>query len=313
MLNSKQIEVFYTVYKEGSLTRAARSLNVSQPSISNSLSYSEQKLNLKLFLRQGRRLIPTPEADILYKHAQEVNRHISVFNNVSRNLISDQLGYINVGCTPSLGLRLMPKLIKAYLKQEPQALFNIVNLQSSELERQLRELTFDIVICFNPEGSEVIRKQVLKKGQMLLITPPDFRSSKAELDISEISDLPFIRIKNLQPSESQDSLESHLRRNKIDLKWVVQTETFEVAKSLVAEGIGFALVDDFSISQTSLPENVGLYSFAPRIIYEIGALCNLEKPLSLPATKFVRFIDESSQNGFAGNGEANRFSSIWPD
>jgi len=299
MLNSKQIEVFYTVYKEGSLTRAARSLNVSQPSISNSLSYSEQKLNLKLFLRQGRRLIPTPEADILYKHAQEVNRHISQFNNVSRNLISDQLGYINVGCTPSLGLRLMPKLIKAYLKQEPQALFNIVNLQSSELERQLRELTFDIVVCFNPEESDIIRKQVLKKGQMLLITPPDFRSSKAELHISEISDLPFIRIKNLQPSESQDSLESHLRRNKIDLKWVVQTETFEVAKSLVAEGIGFALVDDFSISQSSLPENVGLYSFAPRIIYEIGALCNVEKPMSMPATKFVRFIDEFSQKGFA--------------
>ena len=299
MLNSKQIEVFYTVYKEGSLTRAARSLKVSQPSISNSLSYSEQKLNLKLFLRQGRRLIPTPEADILYKHAQEVNRHISQFNNVSRNLISDQLGYINVGCTPSLGLRLMPKLIKAYLKQEPQALFNIVNLQSSELERQLRELTFDIVVCFNPEESDIIRKQVLKKGQMLLITPPDFRSSKAELHISEISDLPFIRIKNLQPSESQDSLESHLRRNKIDLKWVVQTETFEVAKSLVAEGIGFALVDDFSISQSSLPENVGLYSFAPRIIYEIGALCNLEKPMSMPATKFVRFIDEFSQKGFA--------------
>ena len=102
MLNSKQIEVFYTVYKEGSLTRAARSLNVSQPSISNSLSYSEQKLNLTLFLRQGRRLIPTPEADILYKHAQMVNQQISQFNSVSRNLLSDQLGYIDVGCTPSL-------------------------------------------------------------------------------------------------------------------------------------------------------------------------------------------------------------------
>ena len=74
MLNSKQIEVFYTVYKEGSLTRAARSLNVSQPSISNSLRYSELKLNLKLFLRRGRKLIPTPEADILYKHAEAFNK-----------------------------------------------------------------------------------------------------------------------------------------------------------------------------------------------------------------------------------------------
>ncbi|MGB1616619.1 MAG: LysR family transcriptional regulator [Pseudomonadales bacterium] len=142
MLNSKQIEVFYTVYKEGSLTRAARRLNVSQPSISNSLRYSEQKLNLKLFLRRGRKLIPTPEADILYKHAEAVNQKISQFNNVSRNLLADPKGYINVGCTPSLGLRLMPSLINAYLQQEPGAQINLVNLQSAELESQLLELTY---------------------------------------------------------------------------------------------------------------------------------------------------------------------------
>jgi DNA-binding transcriptional LysR family regulator len=291
MLNSKQIEVFYTVYKEGSLTRAARSLNVSQPSISNSLSYSEQKLNLKLFLRQGRRLIPTPEADILYKRAQVVNQHISQFNNVSRNLLSDQLGYIDVGCTPSLGLRLMPQLINAYLQQEPEALFNIVNLQSAELENQLLELTFDIVICFNPEGSEVIHKQILKKGQMRLMTPPDFHSNKTQLDIRDLSDSPFIRIKNLKPTDAHDSLESYLQRNGLKLKWVVQTETIEVAKSLVAEGIGFALIDDFSVSPSNLPANVGLYSLVPKITYEIGVLRNLEKPMSLSAAKFVRFVE----------------------
>ena len=87
LLNSRQIEVFYTIYKEGSLTRAARRLNVSQPSVSNSLRYTEQKLGLKLFLRRGKRLIPTPEADILYRYAQEVNEQISQFNNVSRNLL----------------------------------------------------------------------------------------------------------------------------------------------------------------------------------------------------------------------------------
>jgi DNA-binding transcriptional LysR family regulator len=291
MLNSKQIEVFYAIYKEGSLTRAARSLNVSQPSISNSLSYSEQKLNLKLFLRQGRRLIPTPEADILFKRARVVNQHISQFNNVSRNLLSDQLGYIDVGCTPSLGLRLMPRLINAYLQQEPETLFNLVNLQSAELQNELAELTFDIVICFNPEASETIHKQVLKKGHMLLMTPPGFQSIRTPLDIKALADLPFIRVKNLKPSDSQDSLDAYLQRHGITLKWVVQTETIEVAKSLVAEGIGFAVIDDFNVSPSSLPKNVGLHTFDPLISYEIGSLRNQEKPMSLAATKFVRFVE----------------------
>lgn len=296
MLNSKQIEVFYTVYKEGSLTRAARILNVSQPSISNSLGYSEQKLNLKLFLRQGRRLIPTPEADILYKHARVVNQQISQFNNVSRNLLSNQVGYIDVGCTPSLGLRLMPQLIKAYLQQEPKAQINIVNLQSAELENQLRELTFDIVICFNPQASDLIHKRTLKKGQMLLMAPPGFHTNKTELDIKDLLDAPFIRIKNLKSSDTHDSLESYLQRNDLKLNWVVQTETIEVAKSLVSEGIGFALVDDFNISSSSLPKNVSLYSLAPKITYEIGTLRNQEKPMSLAANRFVQFVEGLNVN-----------------
>ena len=44
MLNSKQIEIFYHIYKEGSITKAANVLNVSQPALSKSISYTEKKL-----------------------------------------------------------------------------------------------------------------------------------------------------------------------------------------------------------------------------------------------------------------------------
>ena len=295
MLNSRQIEVFYTIYKEGSLTRAARRLNVSQPSISNSLRYAEQKLNLKLFLRQGRRLIPTPEANVLFKHAQEVNEQISQFNKVSKNLLRQQTGYINVGCTPSLGLRIMPSLIKAYLKLEPEAQINLVNLQSAELESELLELTFDIAVCFNPEASGPLRKQTLQKGNMKIMTPPGFKSESAVLDITELLDAPFIRIKNLKSSDTQESLDSYLARNKLELNWVVQTETIEVAKSLVAAGIGFALVDDFNVQFSELPNNVAVYSVCPETTYEIGTLRNIEKPMSIAARKFAAFIEGHSE------------------
>ena len=88
MISSRHIEVFYHVYNEGSLTRAAKALNVSQPLISKTLAYAEHKLKLKLFVRHARRLSPTPEADILFKHAADVNQQISKFNNIAENLVS---------------------------------------------------------------------------------------------------------------------------------------------------------------------------------------------------------------------------------
>jgi len=73
MLNSRHIEIFYNVYKYKTLTNAAKILNVSQPALSESLQYSEHKLNLKLFTKQSGMLVPTPEADLLYKNAEKIN------------------------------------------------------------------------------------------------------------------------------------------------------------------------------------------------------------------------------------------------
>ena len=56
MLSAKQIEIFYEVYKNTSMTAAAQSLEISQPSISKTLGVIEKKLNFKLFLRKGKNL-----------------------------------------------------------------------------------------------------------------------------------------------------------------------------------------------------------------------------------------------------------------
>ena len=127
MISSRHIEVFYHIYNEGSLTRAAKVLNVSQPLVSKTLAYAEHKLKLKLFVRHARRLSPTPEADILFKHAADVNQQISKFNNIAQNLVSDPSSTINVGCTPSLGLGLLPSLLNQYLKIHPGTKFTILN------------------------------------------------------------------------------------------------------------------------------------------------------------------------------------------
>ena len=73
MLSAKQIEIFYEVYKNASMTAAAEKLEISQPSISKTLRVIENKLNFKLFLRQGKKLVPTHEADDLFEHASVVN------------------------------------------------------------------------------------------------------------------------------------------------------------------------------------------------------------------------------------------------
>ena len=289
MISSRHIEVFYHIYNEGSLTRAAKILNVSQPLVSKTLAYAEHKLKLRLFVRHARRLSPTPEADILFKHAAEVNQQISKFNNIAQNLVTDPSSIINIGCTPSLGLGLLPNLLNGYLRQNPGTKFNIVNLQSLDLEEQLKELTFDLVICFNPSESDLFNKTVLQSGKLVLIAPKDQSPKERIFKLSTIKDEPFIRIKNLKTNQAQNNLDEVLAREGIRVNWIAETETIQVAKAMVEKGSGYSIIDDFSAKIYG--ESISIREIEPSIGYEICMINNKEKPLSVNAKSFISYLE----------------------
>jgi len=292
MISSRHIEVFYHIYNEGSLTRAAKVLNVSQPLVSKTLAYAEHKLKLKLFVRHARRLSPTPEADILFKHAADVNQQISKFNNIAQNLVSDPSSTINVGCTPSLGLGLLPSLLNQYLKIHPGTKFNIVNLQSLDLEDQLKELTFDMVICFNPNDSDLFKKTILYSGKLVLIAPKDNAPKESIYKLARIQNEPFIKIKNLKTNASQNNLDDVLKKEGIAVNWIAETETIQVAKAMVEKGSGYAIIDDFSASIYG--DKISIHEIDPGIGYQICMISNKEKPLSVSAESFINFLEKPS-------------------
>ena len=294
MISSRHIEVFYHVYNEGSLTRAAKVLNVSQPLISKTLAYAEHKLNLKLFVRHARRLSPTPEADLLFQHAAAVNKEISKFNNIADNLVKDPSSTINIGCTPSLGLGLLPHLLNMYLKQTPGTKFNVVNLQSTDLEEQLKELTFDLIICFNPENSELFKKTQLLQGALVLAAPVDNAPETKTFKLTQIKNQPFIKVKNLQTGSSKRNLDHYLDNAGVKVNWITETETMQVAKAMVEQGAGYAIIDDFSAQVYG--SRISVHKLEPSIPYEICMVSIKEKPLSVSAQKFIDFLSSASIN-----------------
>ena len=294
MISSRHIEVFYHVYNEGSLTRAAKVLNVSQPLVSKTLAYAEHKLKLKLFVRHARRLSPTPEAEILFKHAAQVNQQIYKFNNIAENLVTNPLSTVNIGCTPSLGLGLMPNLLNNYMKQNPGTKFNIVNLQSVDLEEQLKELTFDLVICFNPNDSDIFNKVTLHSGSLVLIAPKKNSLKEGIFDLKDIKNQPFIKIKNLKTDSINNNLDEVLRQEGIGVNWIAETETIQVAKAMVEKDSGYAIIDDFSASINS--DKISVHQLKPRIGYKICMISNKEKPLSVSAQSFINYLAKISED-----------------
>lgn len=246
MLSAKQIEIFYEVYKNTSMTAAAQSLEISQPSISKTLGVIEKKLNFKLFLRKGKKLVPTHEADDLFEHASIVHSQLKSFNAIANTYKTRSVDFINIGTTPSLAEGIIPKIIKKYNKIKPEVRFNLINLNSIDLIEDRYKPDIDLTICFNSKNQPSSRSTILKEGFHSLVSPINFNIPD-EVYIKDIKHHPFVEITNLLSFYEESSISSYVKNNAINMNTIVKTDSYSSALSIVQDGMAIAILDDNSL------------------------------------------------------------------
>ena len=246
MLSAKQIEIFYEVYKNTSMTAAAQSLEISQPSISKTLGIIEKKLNFKLFLRKGKKLVPTHEADDLFEHASIVHSQLKSFNAIANTYKTRSADFINIGTTPSLAEGVIPKIIKKYNKIKPEVKFNLINLNSIDLIEDRYKPDIDLTICFNSKNQPSSRSTILKEGNHSLVSPVNFNIPD-EVYIKDIKNHPFVEITNLLSFYEESSISSYVKNNAINMNTIVKTDSYSSALSIVQDGMAIAILDDNSL------------------------------------------------------------------
>ena len=249
MLSSKQIEIFYEVYKHLSMTAAANKMEISQPSVSKTLGNIEKNLGFKLFLRKGKKLIATNEAAELFEHASIVTNQLKNFNYIANTYKSRSLDFINIGTTPSLAETLVPKIIKKYYKVDAGARFNLINLNSIDLIEERYKPDIDITICFNAETASNSKNIIIKEGKHFLVSPKEYNLGK-EVYLRDITHLPYIEITNLLSLYSDESIMNYFVKNSLDMNFYLKSDSYSAALSIIQEGIGISIVDDNTITRT---------------------------------------------------------------
>ena len=243
MLSAKQIEIFYEVYKNSSMTAAAAALNISQPAISKTLGIIEKNLNFKLFLRKGKKLVPTHEADDLFEHASVVHSQLKSFNAIANTYKTRSVDFINIGTTPSLAEGIIPQVIEKYNMIKPEVKFNLINLNSIDLIEDRYKPDIDLTICFNAKNSSSLRSVVIKEGSHCLISPKKFLLDD-EVYLQDLAHLPFIEITNLLSFYEESSISNYLKNNSIPMNTFVKTDSYSSALSIVDNQMAISIIDD---------------------------------------------------------------------
>ncbi len=287
----RQIEVFHAIYSSGSMTNAAVLLNVSQPSISKVLAHAEQQLGYLLFERNKGKLIPTPEAHQLFEHVADVYRDMGRLRHVASNLRVANSGRIRIASTPAFGIDLLPRAISAFSLKFPDVVFEIETLHLQEINSALLESRVDIGIAFDPIASPGLQMRTLAKSRFVVLAPPDseFDSNKP-LAVENLANHRFVGLNDRDPLGRL--LSTKLASSDVKLNVVAWTETYHVARALVAFGAGISIADEIT-ARSSTVGRVKVVPLEPALEFEIRALHLSSTPLSLLANNFIEHLQES--------------------
>jgi DNA-binding transcriptional LysR family regulator len=284
----RQIEVFHAVYTTGSMTGAAEILNVSQPSVSKVLAHAEQQLGYLLFDRVRGKLVPTPEAHRLFSHVTTVYQDVDRLRHVAENLRHGSSGHIRIASTPAFGQEVLPQAIASFRADNQDALFEIETLHLDEITIALLESRIDVGLAFDPSPVPGIESEDIASSRFVVLAPADIDfGGKTSLSIRDLGGFPFVGLNSRGPLGR--SLSAHLEAAGSGLDIVTWSETYHVAKALVACGVGITITDEITALSGS-QDNVRILPLEPELRFDIKVLHLAAAPLSITANNFVQHL-----------------------
>lgn len=291
-MKPSHIDICNAVLLTGSVTAAARMLNVSQPAVTKLLQSAENQLGFKLFVREKGRLLPTQEALSLQPEIFEIASRIQRLRDMSRELGTERKSVLRVACVPSIAGALLPPVLSRFMKQHPNVICQIeTHSHAGIIDRLLRRQS-DIGFSLASVPSAGIVEEALVSGRGVCVAPRgQFSEKKKEVTWKDLARHPVIRLPasskfgGLMFEASQGTSQG---LDELSTSPVIVTTNL-LAMKLAEEGVGIATIDSFTASSANL-ELVRVLPLSPAIEVRLNWIRRTEGTLSNAARRFIQMV-----------------------
>lgn len=289
-MNLRHIEIFHAVYVNGTVSAAARALNVSQPSVSKTLRHAESLLGFELFQRTAGRMVPTEDAHALFSEVAEIQDRVRALREAGRNLRAGNGATLRVSALPSLGLAVLPTAVSRFLTQHPDVRFDLQTVHHDDLLRKLYERETDVAIASEAPRGAALGQSWLGEGELVLLyRDADLPEAPPRVPLADLVGTRFITLAGSGPIGHLFTDE--LERLGITLSEVATARTFYIAAALARAGVGLTVVDSFT-ADSALSQGLSMRSLKPPITFDVHAIHLLDRPPSVLMGAFLSVVGD---------------------
>jgi DNA-binding transcriptional LysR family regulator len=189
-----KLEVFATVVRHGSITRAAEELFVAQPVVSAHVRSLEERLGVRLFDRQGRTLQLTEGGHIVHEWASEILTRTRELAREIDGLADGTRGSVVVSASMTAGSYLLPPVIIDFKRANPDAdiSLNITEPEGALAAAEAGECDFAVVMLDEGESRRPLSYRHLRDEDLVLTAARDGDPSASEVSCADLAYLSFV-------------------------------------------------------------------------------------------------------------------------
>lgn len=243
-MNIRALRIFRLIVSEGSLTAAAKAMNLSAPAASRLISMLEAETKLQLFHRTRRRLALTAQGEAFYHEARHILAGFDEIPKISEEIRHRSEGQLRLVTAPRIGQGLVAPAIALFRRRHPQVRVSVDIRSRSDIEGRVGERLYDLGVISLPVSHSLVEitNCPLFRVRVEALLPVDHRlAAKAKLSAADLAQEPLL---GLWPGQRwREQVDDFFGSGGQKPRYVVETQSSLMACQLARDRAGIAILD----------------------------------------------------------------------
>ncbi len=299
----RRLQVFYTVARHLSFTKAAEQLFMTQPAVTFQVKQLEEQFNARLFERNHGKIALTPAGRLVLDYAERILGLSEEMETRVGELTGATSGPLLLGASTTIAEFILPRILGEFKAEHPQVRAHLTVGNSEMIENRVADHTLDVGLIESPSHQPGLVADICCEDELVLICAPAHKLAKAAgVKPQELAGEPFV---SREPgSGTRDFMDQYLRRCKVapeDLDVVMELGSPEAIKGVVETGLGVSIVSRATVGKELKLGTLAAVPLEPRLIRAFSFVYPGEKFRSKLLTTFVEFATTRMRR-LAGGG-----------
>jgi len=287
----RRLQVFYTVAKHLSFSKAAEQLFMTQPAVTFQIKQLEEQFNARLFERSHGRIALTPAGRLVMEYAGRILGLSEEMETRVAELNGAMSGPLLLGASTTIAEFILPRILGEFKVKHSQVHAHLTVGNSEMIETRVADHALDLGLIESPSHLQGLATEVCCEDELVLICQPAHRFARAaSVKPQELIGEPFIGRET--GSGTREFMDQYLRSSGVapeDLNLVMELGSPEAIKGVVETGLAVSVVSRATVDKERRLGTLAAVPLEPRLIRTFSLVLPRDKFRSKLLSTFIEF------------------------